>query len=209
LVGIDGAGKSTVLGALRLWRPDLAVVHWRDAQAQLFPGADGEQRFRDGLERASPGKRADLLFRLHQLEAEHVQAQLAAGTGVIVDSYWYKTAAREERLGRSARSLTHRLQQLPPPGLVIFLQIDPLVARARKSVLTAFEHPGDPAHFADFQRSVQQRIYGLVSPVGVCVVQGGDAPDAVARRVYELIEGFQPAIAEWPSKLLGPLAISP
>ena len=88
---------------------------------------------------------------------------------MIVDSYWYKMAAREERLGRADQTFTDRLQQLPQPRAVIFLEIDPVVARARKSALTAFEHPGNPANFAGFQRWVQARIHELVADVeGTC-----------------------------------------
>jgi thymidylate kinase len=197
---------------LRRRRQDIKQIAWRQFAADVMPGPKASERLLAYLERATPSARSDAIERLMQAEIDlGVAPAIDHGHSVIVDSYWYKIAAREELLGKSTPDLTVRLRRLAAPEAVIILATSVEIARRRKAVLSPFEHPGDPDQFEPFQTEVQRRIHQLVESVAHFVIVGDrpvlDVVDEVAGLLGWLVPG---AVAQrYGNAPASALAVSP
>lgn len=156
--GIDGAGKTTAvaaLGALLRERGiDVAVVDKHDCR---FASAyvDGHMTDLRRLIWGHPPE--DPYLELGDMHWVHLQVAwylavarcaveplLAAGTVVLTDTWMHKFLAKLAM--RPTVDLEHvrgLLAQVPRPGLVIKLGIDPAVAAARKPVIAVSEAGND------------------------------------------------------------------
>lgn len=190
VVGIDGSGKSTLLRRVAQTHRSIRLLHWQEFEAvtriqeQLgAPAATAPEV----LHLLGPHSRAGLLSYIASLEYELViEPTVAAGSSVIVDSYWYKFVAKMLVAGAAAPTLLPACQALPPPDGVFFLEIDPERAYLRKEHVNFFEANGPREEFPAFQRGVQAEMLRLLSNVPVTVVDATLPVDTV----YRLFEEF-------------------
>jgi dTMP kinase len=190
--GIDGAGKSSHLGAIAQWlrAQGLTVVETRE------PGgtALGEQ-LRGLILHEAMSPMAELLM-VFAARAEHVAQviapALARGDWVVCDRFTdstiaYQGGGRGMDLASIAQlaALTHAQCQ---PDLTLVFDIDLQVAAARvrgRGAEDKFESA--PQSFA---RSVQAAYHGIVAqaPQRACLINGGQRIEAVRADVLAVLE---------------------
>jgi dTMP kinase len=84
-----------------------------------------------------------------QLVQERLRPALARGEDVLLDRYYYSTAAYQGAAGRVGAStvldLAERVARFPRPDLVLLLDLPPATARRREGVRTdRVERKGEP-----------------------------------------------------------------
>ena len=103
-----------------------------------------------------------------------VAPRLAGGTSVVVDNWYHKFVARFERKrGFDLAHVERCFADLTPVDEVIFLDIDPAVAAARKRSFTQAEVGGldggaarSADAFVDYQSSVRERLLARAQDKG-------------------------------------------
>lgn len=199
VTGLDGAGKSTLIRAVRaeLARraaAGVATVSVWDTVARaglLRPGGDGAPALDAYLTRLDPT--SGLLLVLHGLHAALARAQAAGAALQLVDGYWYKYGAMAIA-GGARRADVLRLGRLfPAPRWLFHLQVDPTVAARRKRTLsgyeTGFAAARTPAAFVAFQRRTAGALGRLLRGRRVIPLDGAAPVAANAARVVATIAG--------------------
>lgn len=174
LLGIDGSGKSTLLNAVASQYPELVIADWHQ-----FPGVSQIPTLAPGLDppevlrQLGPYARAAQLCYFAALEYDTViRPAVAAGRPVIVDSYWYKFAAKMRVLEMAAPFLYTACQSLPSPMKVVFLDTPAEIACHRKQNLNFFECKGQPTEFIPFQRAVRAEMLRFVREIPLIYLDG-------------------------------------
>ncbi len=166
--GIDGTGKSTQLQLLAAFLQDMGcrVVTTREPTDSSYG-----RRIRElYVDRGSCTLEEELdLFiqdrRLHVQEL--IEPQLAEGSVVLTDRYYFSTAAYQGAAGMNVVEIFARNSFAPVPDLVILLTMDPEISIARiqegrGEELNDFEQLDQlkkvAAHFASFSAPCIHRI---------------------------------------------------
>jgi dTMP kinase len=130
--GIDGAGKSTIVQALGGYCRENAI----DAVLSREPtkGQWG-QKLRDSALKGRLSLEEELELFLRD-RAEHVQSliapALAEGKVVLLDRYYFSTAAYQGARGADPQEILRANEQFAPqPDLVLLLDLDPCAGRSR------------------------------------------------------------------------------
>lgn len=156
--GIDGTGKSTQVAALAEWLRSLGlVVHARREPTQ---GPHGQ-----ALRQSAVTGRLSLDEELRLLEldrrehvAEVIAPALAAGEVVVLDRYYFSTAAYQGARGADpAAIIAHHESFAPRPDLTLVLDLVPEASRGRiaeRGALDAFEGLEDLRRCRDIFRSL-------------------------------------------------------
>jgi dTMP kinase len=130
--GIDGAGKSTVVRRLADYCLSQGLPHL--VSREPTTGQWGK-RLRDSALTGRLDLAQELeLFTLDR--TEHVQSviepALAEGKIVILDRYYFSTAAYQGARGADPEAILQANEKFAPePDLVLLLDLDPLAGRAR------------------------------------------------------------------------------
>jgi dTMP kinase len=162
--GIDGAGKSTQVRALgeRLRGAGLEVVQTHEPTGgkwgQLLRASAQTGRF-------SPEEELNLFLEDRK---EHVEAllrpSLAAGKVVLVDRYYFSTAAYQGPRGFDVAELLRRNEAFAPrPDLLVLLELEPKEGLgrvgARGDKANAFEREESLAQSAQVFRALRSEHY--------------------------------------------------
>ncbi len=145
LEGIDGAGKSTVLERLAAFCHEHQIPHVTSREPTTGPsGMKLRQSAHDG--RLSLDEELALFLADR---AEHVQTlidpALADGKVVLIDRYYFSTAAYQGARGADPETILRRNEAFAPePDLVLLLDLDPDAGRQRIR-----ERGGKPDSFED------------------------------------------------------------
>jgi thymidylate kinase len=185
LLGIDGSGKTTVLEALAATDPDLQIFHWKQFRPAAQPPTVPAETKGEELARALGSySRASLLLYMVALEYDFgIRPALQAGQRVVVDSYWYKLAAKERLLGHSAALLYPALTALPAPQHIIFIDTPPEVAVARKPTAPRYEGHQSTEAYLRFQTRLRSEILEFIAGVPQVIIDGCQAIPAVQQQV--------------------------
>lgn len=189
LLGIDGSGKTATSTRLRELIPLCGPVTWKQFQhvADSLP-LPKQLPMAEILDSLPPQSRAGLLAYMLGLEYDLGIAPFLSGNQrVLVDSYWFKIAAREKLLNRSAPWLYPALESLPPPDLVLFLDTPPEVAVTRKSGFTSVEYRNGIDDFVPFQSDARLEMLRLIEPLPHVILDGCKPIEAVARQAMEAL----------------------
>lgn len=187
--GLDGCGKSTQLALLAdaLRARGVEVVTTREP-------TDGEhgRRIREA---ARSGARVDPRDELAWFVAdrrEHVdrviEPALAAGRTVLTDRYYLSSVAYQGARGLDpARILAESEAAFPWPDLAILVEIDPERGLERVNARLADGGTAEPL-FEEiaFLREVA-RVFAALRLPYLVRVPGDDSPEAVHRRILELV----------------------
>src|SRR3990167_4813314 len=130
--GIDGAGKTTQARSLARQLRQMGVEVVESKEPRNGPGG---QKLRQSGEtgRLEPEEELELFVKDRR---EHVrdliEPGLAAGKGVIVDRYYFSTAAYQGARGMDYEEILRINQAFAPaPDLVFILRVEPSVGRTR------------------------------------------------------------------------------
>lgn len=182
LLGIDGSGKTSILNALASRAPEYTVIDWHPfvgvSQIPTFPPG---LHHAEVLERLGSHSRAALLLYFVSLEFDLlIRPAVAEGRAVIVDSYWYKFAAKERVIGIAPAYLYEAYGALPHPRKVVFLDTPPEVAFGRKKTFTSYEARGGKWNFVPFQAAVRAEMLRLISDLPHVILDGCLPPPELA-----------------------------
>lgn len=174
ILGGDGSGKSTLIKRLKKLRPTWAFAHWKQFSAvtqlsSIAPGLDPPET----LKILGPNARAAQLCYLAALEYDAiVSPAIMARRPVIVDSFWFKFAAKMKVLDMAAPFLYEVCLGLPNPALILFLDTPLALAKARKASINFFECGGIPKDFIAFQAAIRQVMLGFVAQLPMVKLDG-------------------------------------
>jgi dTMP kinase len=184
LEGIDGVGKSSALGAVRA----AAAGTGRELVCSREP-TDGPwgRRLRESatLGRLAPEEELELFIRdRRQHVAELVAPALARGALVLLDRYYFSTAAYQGARGADPEVvLTLNEGFAPVPDLVLLLDCDPLVSlervRRRGGVVDEFEKLEELQAVRAIFLSLRRPFIRLVDANRPSEVVGAECAEAV------------------------------
>jgi dTMP kinase len=174
--GIDGAGKSTLLPALREFCVQLGyeVISSREP-------TDGPwgRKLRESATTGRLSLREELdLFLDDRREhvAQKIRPALEAGKIVLLDRYYFSTAAYQGARGADPAAIVAENEQFaPPPDLVLLLDLDPQAGLSRVRVR------GDAPN--EFEREEELRkvreIFAGLTEEFICRIDAGRGRDEV------------------------------
>jgi dTMP kinase len=178
--GIDGAGKTTQARMLAEWlgRAGLAVLLTKEPTSGRWG--------RIIRESASSGRLSpqEELHAFLEDRREHVALELgpalAAGTIVIIDRYYFSTAAYQGARGWDPEELLRQNEAFAPqPDLLLLLEVTPAVGVARvqgrEGKGNLFEHEEDLAASA--------KIFAAIDRPYLRRVDGTETPDEIAAQI--------------------------
>lgn len=155
ITGMDGTGKSTLVGLLAAAYPEAHVANiWDllDSGEQSLPFKS--KRDIDNFLCALTSD-ARLLFLAHALKYSVDMAFASQKKLVIANAYFYKYFATELALGAQPKLVRALQESFPEPDLVVELVLPPEEAAGRKTVLSRYEcglaNPPNTASFLTFQ----------------------------------------------------------
>jgi thymidylate kinase len=195
LLGIDGAGKSTVLEELRRrgtpvvsWQMTLGITDLRHA----YGHPDIIAEYPMIRAKLRPRTRALEFLMFYAAMYEYlIEPTLHEGKTIVADSYFYKQLAKEEVEGRSHPLLFQADNGLPEPDHVIFLDVPPEVAYRRKRGEVSVAEAGegrDEAGFVGLQRELAKRMDARTAHLTVSHIDAARLPPAaLAEQVAPLI----------------------
>ncbi len=187
--GIDGAGKSTIIRRLseECREGRIAYVVSREPTSGKW-GAMLRETARTG--RLSLEMELELFL---QDRAEHVLTLIApaleAGKIVILDRYYFSTAAYQGARGADPAAILAANEEFAPaPDLVLLLDIDPIAGRAR--IAGRGDVPDDFEH-ADALAKVRAIFLSIERPF-IARIDASQPPETVEReclaRFHQLLE---------------------
>jgi len=190
--GIDGCGKTTQIGMLE---KELAAKY-SPLRLREPGGTPVGERVREiladpALKDMSPMTECLLFMAARaQLIDTQVRPALAAGRVVILDRYYYSTAAYQGAAGRMGvefvLQLAEQTFQFPPPDLVILLDVEPQTAVARRTrVSDRMELKG-----TEFQEKVREAYLKMAKrdPIRFHVVNALDPVQRVHDRILDVVK---------------------
>lgn len=145
--GIDGTGKSTQLPLLAAFLRERGhqVVTTCEPTDSVYGRRIRELYMNRGS--CTREEELDLFIRDRRLHVEELLApELAAGSIVLTDRYYYSTAAYQGAAGLDPTDILKKNDFAPVPDLVILLTLDPTISvaricRDRGEELNDFEQP--------------------------------------------------------------------
>ena len=196
LLGADGSGKTSLFNRMRQERPG-----WKYVSAQpfdLYPirGLEYmswalETHPREYVKRMPPLTRTLFFMKTLAIEYEyHIAPALASGSVVICDSYFYRFMSKERVHNPATNGLFEVMRRyLPPPDLILWLDVPLAVAYRRKPTLSEFEVGGDYSQggFVDFQREVLMYVSEMIEGLPVTFLNAERPPCEVLTAALEKI----------------------
>jgi dTMP kinase len=190
--GGEGSGKSTQAGRLveRLRGMGLEVVQTREPG-----GTPLGERIRDLLLSETPSAETEfLLFAAARAEhvASVVRPALVRGAWVVSDRFIDSTRVYQGALGGVSGDLIHLVEQrtvgAEMPDLTLVLDLSAEDARRRvdaRGALSRFDAEHESNHT---RRREAFRALARSEPGRIALIEGGRAPDEVARDVWHAVE---------------------
>lgn len=199
--GIDGAGKTTQARSLGRW---LRASGFDVVESKEPTNGPWGQRLRASAEtgRLSPSQELELFVADRREHVEQlIRPALDAHRVVIVDRYYFSTAAYQGARGMNAEEILELNERFAPqPDLLFLLRVDPDTGRARIASrgdrANLFEDAdalaASAAIFDNIQRPYLRRISGHLSI--------GEIESTVLYVVGELLESLvvRPAVGQAP-----------
>jgi len=179
--GIDGSGKSTVIGLLAETLPRVYVTR------EPSGGSIGRLIREWALRGGSVDPHVDaLLFAADRIEhyRREIEPKLRENFLVVTERYVESSIAYQGAAGVPIDFILYINSLVPKPDLTVILDVDPQIAVeriSRRGDVDKFEH-------ATFLRRVREIYLRRAAEEGHPVVDASRPPEAVAREVAEIIK---------------------
>lgn len=180
--GIDGAGKTTQtnLVAAELRQIGLDVV----VSKEPTNGPHG-QRLRDSAwkGRMSPSEELEeFILDRREHVAQLIRPAMAAGKVVILDRYYFSTAAYQGIRGLDWREIIRRNEEFAPvPDLLAIIQVPPALGVSRVS-----QRDGRANHFEREEDLLQSdAIFRQIESPNLCRFDGQLPPEALSEKIVK------------------------
>lgn len=185
LEGIDGAGKTTQARRLAdaFGRVDIDVVLTKEPTDRSEHGRRIRASALGGRLTLTEELHAFIEDRRHHV-ATLIEPELAAGRVVIVDRYYFSTAAYQGARGADVAAILRRNEAFAPaPDVLVHLEVDASVGidriRSRGDVANAFEQE------ADLRRCAE--LFGAMAFPFLLRLDGRLPEDAITRRILDAV----------------------
>jgi thymidylate kinase len=194
IVGIDGAGKSTVIRRLMGYQTShyRMLRHVSTEWATRIDGAEVAMSQLRGKERTE--------FILELVEAEWntcIAPNLVAGRDVVCDGFYLRPLVKEMVFGDGDVDAVLNASPLTGDELVVMIDtpVELAVRRKHAHEISRYECFTSPADFADFQTRQQEQLLNVLTAWNHVIVDGTQNEDVVAREVLRTLEqeGILPA----------------
>jgi dTMP kinase len=183
--GIDGAGKSTVVKRLEklFLKKKKPVVLSREPT-----NGPWGRKLRESAQtgRLSLEDELDLFIRDRREHVETlIEPALAAGKSVILDRYYFSTAAYQGARGADPEAVLQENERFAPqPDLVLLLDVAPSDGRAR---IRARGDQPDGFEGSDYLAQVREVFLSIERPF-IRRINAGQHPDVVGRECVAEVE---------------------
>ncbi len=184
LEGIDGAGKTTQAGLLEEWLRPTGIQVIRTKEPTDGPWG------RLLRESASKGRLSpsDELHAFLEDRREHVtrliNPGLQAGGVVIVDRYYFSTAAYQGVRGHDPEELIRKNEEFaPPPDLLVLLDISP------REAIGKIRERGDTGNLFEREEDLSRSaaIFAKLSPPYLLKIDGTRAREAISSKIVHAV----------------------
>ena len=193
IVGIDGAGKSTVLRRLRSFH----TSHWRMLRQVSSEWADRVDNAAETMSNLRGRERTAFILQL--IEAEwnaSILPNLTAGRDVVCDGFYLRPLIKEMVFGDGDVDAVLEASPLAGDELVLFIDVpvDVAVRRKQGHAISGYECFSSPADFADFQAAQRERLLALLGEWNHVRIDGTQSEHDVAAEVQRAltIHGITP-----------------
>jgi thymidylate kinase len=189
IVGIDGAGKTTVVRRLR--GLGYKTSHWRMLRHVSSAWADRVDNAADTLKTLRGRERTGFIMKLLDGEwNECILPHLAANRDVVCDGFYLRPLTKELVFGDGDVDAVLKASPLAGDELVVVIDVPVEVAAQRKQSheISAYECFTSPADFAEFQARQREQLLMTVNGWNHIVVDGTGHVDVVASQVAGILE---------------------
>jgi thymidylate kinase len=193
IVGIDGAGKSTVLRRLRSFQ----TSHWRMLRQVSSEWADRVDNAAETMSKLRGRDRTAFILQLIEGEwKECILPNLTAGRDVVCDGFYLRPLIKEMVFGDGDVDAVLKASPLAGDELVLFVDVpvDVAVRRKHGHAISGYECFSSPADFADFQAAQRERLLALLGEWNHVRIDGTQSEADVSADVQRvlMIHGITP-----------------
>lgn len=196
MIGMDGSGKSTVLQSLI--ERGLKVADWKDLREYEEISYSAPEEPHTIRNRLKPLSRS--LFVASHIVAEYeylIEPIINKGISIVLDSYYYRSLAKEAIYGKNDPIFHTICTSLPQPDYIIDLKVDPEIAFERKVKARAgtlgvseFYHEPTLSDFINFQKRVRDLISIYTNRIPIMEIDSSQKREEVLREVMSCLEGI-------------------
>lgn len=189
ITGLDGSGKSTLIGNLVSELPNaIEVTIWdalNNTEAALFSNKKDIDTYLCTLSAA-----ARLLFLAHALKYALDKALESSAETILLDAYYYKYFASETALGTDIESIQMLEALFPSPDKIIFLSVSPEIRASRKKHLSRYECGCSDAtkeNFINFQKKVSKAFEKYIQP-NWFILESEKSSESLKEKALKILE---------------------
>jgi thymidylate kinase len=186
IVGIDGAGKSTVLRRLT----GLQTSHWRMLRHVNSQWSDRVDKAAETMSKLRGRERTAFILALIEGEWNAcIAPNLAAGRDVVCDGFYLRPLVKEMVFEDGDVDAVTKASPLSGEELVVVVDVPVDVALRRKHghEISGYECFTSPADFAEFQASQREQLLEVVSTWNHVIVDGTQSEQDVAAEVETVL----------------------
>jgi thymidylate kinase len=188
VVGIDGAGKSTVVR--QLGRRGYITSHWRELRQVSAEWADLVDHAPETMSNRRGKDRTAFVLELMRGEWRHgIWPRLAADQDVVCDGFYLRPMVKERIFGDGDCAALEQASPLSGDELVLVIDVpvDVAVARKRGQQITAYECFTGPADFPIFQARQREHLLEVARSWRHVVVDGTRSEQDVLEEVNQVL----------------------
>jgi len=190
ITGPDGSGKSTICQNLVKKYSNKKVCLSSPWQAlELIKNSfnletiSDESFVQEYLQKINSAARLHFLF--HAILVSYQNQSNQNPDILISDSYWYKYAVMEICLGLPVEKALSVVCLFPKPDIVVFLDIDPITALARKDKVSKYETAGSlqKEQFLLLQKKMYSCWQKLSEQFNFCIIDARHPIDSITDKI--------------------------
>lgn len=195
LTGPDGTGKSTLCDYLQKTLSEKVIVSspWDVMEVMNAANPESILRSKENIQQylKTSDQNSRIYFLFHAICRSQQKALELKPDILLFDGYWYKYAVAEMARGADLKMIMKVAELFSIPDLVLFLDIEPQQALARKKVPSMYESGGATQNreveFLKFQSEMYTYWKKLKSEFKWKVVDSREDLETVKKMIMEQI----------------------